>query len=126
MEGGHRTNNSCEAWNHGFRQMVGHDHPSVWVALECLQKDHALVSTQLLQSSRGELPQKRVRMATVSLQKKLKQLCTEFQGQQKTLPEFLHACGSHYQTGLEGHENWNPENCVVVIVFLSYNNSACY
>ena len=59
MEGGHRTNNSCEAWNHGFRQMVGHDHPSVWVALECLQKDQALVSTQLLQASRGELPQKK-------------------------------------------------------------------
>ena len=99
MEGGHRTNNSCEAWNHGFRQMVGHDHPSVWVALECLQKDQALVSTQLLQASRGELPQKRVRMATVSLQKKLKQLCTEFQGQQKTLPEFLHAVGHTIRLG---------------------------
>ena len=99
MEGGHRTNNSCEAWNHGFSQMVGHDHPSVWVALECLQKDQALVSTQLLQASRGELPQKRVRMATVSLQEKLKQLCTEFQGQQKTLPEFLHAVGHTIRLG---------------------------
>ena len=68
----HRTNNSCEAWNHGFRQMVGHDHPSIWVALESLQKDQAMVSSQLLLASRGELPQKRIRQTTVDLQKKLK------------------------------------------------------
>ena len=31
-----RTNNSCEAWNHAFHQMIGHDHPSIWVAIELL------------------------------------------------------------------------------------------
>ena len=48
LKGGHRTNNSCEAWNHGFHQMIGHDHPSIWVAIKSLKKDQAHVATQLL------------------------------------------------------------------------------
>ena len=45
LKGGHQTNNSCEAWNHGFHQMIGHEHPLIWVATESLKKDQAHVAT---------------------------------------------------------------------------------
>ena len=64
IENGHHTNNSCEAWNHGFHEMLGHDHPSVWVVVETIQKDQALVLTALLKTAQGVPPQKRRRMAT--------------------------------------------------------------
>ena len=85
LKGGHRTNNSCEAWNHGFHQMIGNDHPSIWVAIESLKKDQAHVVTQLLQAARGHPPKKRVRRAT--------QLCHEFSKGQKTIEEFLKGVG---------------------------------
>ena len=34
----HHTNNECESWNNGFRQLVGHARPSVWTAIEALQQ----------------------------------------------------------------------------------------
>jgi len=50
----HRTNNECESWNNGFRQLVGHAHPSVWTAIEALQQDQSMASTALLQFARGQ------------------------------------------------------------------------
>ena len=55
LKGSHRTNNSCEAWNHGSHQMIGHDHPSIWVGNESLKKVQAHEATQLLQAARVSL-----------------------------------------------------------------------
>lgn len=38
MGGYARTNNACEGWNNAFRSLVGHQHPTVWKTLECIQK----------------------------------------------------------------------------------------
>ena len=93
LKGGHHINNSCEAWNHGFHQMIGHDHPSIWVTIESLKKDQAHVATQLLQAAKGQPPKKSVRRATVDLQNRLQQLCHEFSEGQKTIEEFLKGVG---------------------------------
>ena len=93
LKGGHRTNNSCGAWNHGFHQMIGHDHPSIWGAIEPLKKDQAHVATQLLQAARGQPPKKRGRRATVDLQNRLQQLSHEFSEGEKTIEEFLKGVG---------------------------------
>ena len=79
LEDGHRMNNACESWNNGFKHMLGHSHPSIWVAIEAIKKDQALVATVLLQASQGQLQPKRTRLASIQLQKRLKQLCTDYQ-----------------------------------------------
>ena len=45
MSGGARTNNLCEAWNRGFRSLVGASHPTIWKALEHIRLDHHNVKT---------------------------------------------------------------------------------
>jgi len=30
------TNNACDSWNNGFRQLIGHSHPGVWTTIESL------------------------------------------------------------------------------------------
>ncbi|XP_076065273.1 uncharacterized protein LOC143039285 [Oratosquilla oratoria] len=92
LSGGHRTNNHCEAWNQAFTQMIGHDHPSVWIAIEALRKDQALVATTLLENARGQPPQKRQRRHTKDLQKRLSTLCKDFEAGQKDIEAFLKGC----------------------------------
>ena len=55
FKGGHCINNSYKAWKNGFHQMIGHDHPSIWVAIE----NQAHVATQLLQAAKDQPPKKR-------------------------------------------------------------------
>ena len=88
IENCHGTNNSCEVWNHGFHEILGHDHLSVWVAMEAIKKDQALVSIVLLQTAQGMSPQKRKKMKTETLQKILKQLCLDYTSKDKTLESF--------------------------------------
>ena len=73
---------------------MGDDHLSVWVAIEAIQKDQALVSTALLQMAQCMTPQKRKRMATETLQKRLKQLCLDYTSKDKTLEEYLRSVGA--------------------------------
>ena len=47
-QGRHCTSNNCKAWNNVPQHIVGHDHPSVWVAIECLHKDQALAMAAML------------------------------------------------------------------------------
>lgn len=87
----HRTNNECESWNNGFRQLVGHAHPSVWTAIEALQQDQSMASTALLQFARGQPPAKRIRRETVRHQDRLRTLCQRKRAGEITMPEFLRA-----------------------------------
>ena len=98
LKGGHLTNNSCEAWNHGVHQMIGHDHPSIWVAIESLKKDQAHVATQLLQAARDQPPKKGAKRATVDLQNRLQQLCHEFSEFQQTIEEILKGVGHNIRS----------------------------
>jgi len=86
-----RTNNLCESWNYGFSQLIGHNHPSVWVLLDGLQKDSILVSTALDQDALGQPPRKRVKQATRSLQNTLLNLCKARRDGSKSLQEQLSA-----------------------------------
>jgi len=87
----HRTNNECESWNNGFRQLLGHAHPSVWTAIEALQQDQSMASTALLQFARGQPPAKRIRRETVRHQDRLRTLCQRKRAGEITMPEFLRA-----------------------------------
>ena len=49
---GARTNDLCEAWNRGFRCLVGTSHPAIWKAIEHLHLDHHNVKTAILAETR--------------------------------------------------------------------------
>ena len=68
VSGGSRTNNLCEAWNRGFRSLVGTSHPTIWKALYYIRLDHHNVKTAILLEARGQPPQKRVRKVAKQLQ----------------------------------------------------------
>ena len=68
-----RTNNWCEGWNNSFRMMVGHDHPSIWFAIQCLQQDAAIVGTTIAKSATGQPATKRRRL--VDMQQRLRTMC---------------------------------------------------
>ena len=59
VTGADRTNNMCESWNSAFQRLVGHQHQGEWTLLRCLRKDAAVVSTLIVQESRGMPPRKR-------------------------------------------------------------------
>ena len=48
VNGDDRTNNLCEAWNRGFRVVVGQQHPSLWCAFDAFQQDAAAASTTII------------------------------------------------------------------------------
>lgn len=93
MAGGSRTNNLCEAWNRGFRSLVGTSHPTIWKAIEHIRLDHHNVKTAILLEARGQPPQKRIRKATKQLQDKLFNLCQAYYNDQKTLLQTLKGIG---------------------------------
>ncbi|XP_064467759.1 uncharacterized protein LOC135378611 [Ornithodoros turicata] len=90
---GHRTNNYSEAWNRSFRSLVGHSHPSVHRLIAALRTDSAAVSTAFHQEAVGIRHKKRVKLTTVNLQRRLRNLCMQYVGQEKTLEQFLRGIG---------------------------------
>ena len=88
-----RTNNICEAWNQGFSQLVGHDHPSVFRLLSHIKEDEALTRVHILQEAHGQPPRKRVKRQTKDLQERLQYLCQQRVSGDKTMIEFLRAIG---------------------------------
>lgn len=93
LENEDRTNNMCESWNFGFQQLIGHNHPSVWTAIDCLRKDQAIVAAALLADSRGAPPTKRVKRATRNLQDRLRNMCVDIASGRKNVEDFLHGVG---------------------------------
>ena len=91
LNGTDRTNNLCEAWNRGFGALVGHTHPSFWVAVESLQQDSASATTILLQHARGQPPAKRTKRSTVRLQQQLQSICRELRDGRQTIAQALSA-----------------------------------
>lgn len=90
---GIRTNNECESWNNAFRQLVGHSHPSVWVAIEAIQMDEAMASTAMLQTARGQPPAKRVLRAFKTHQERLSNLCKRMKEGDIGMGDFLSGLG---------------------------------
>ena len=93
VTGADRTNNMCETWNSAFQRLVGHQHPGVWTLLRCLRKDAALVSTLIVQESRGMPPRKRQKRVYIDLQARLKYLCDARAAGTKTVEEMLDGVG---------------------------------
>ena len=89
----HRTNNMCESWNNGFKHLVGLSNPSLWTVIECLQKDAALVETEIYNNQQGQPAPKRVRRTTIVHQKRLRTLCQQFVSEEKSLEQFLTTMG---------------------------------
>ena len=89
LSGQDRTNNLCEGWNHGFAQLVGHSHPSVWRLIEALQQECIFASTAIYQDGLGQPPKKRVKRATKDLEERLLNLCRRRRENSKTIEELL-------------------------------------
>ena len=74
-------------------KLVGYSHPTVWVAIESIRKDAAMVLTHLQNDARGEPLKKRVRRETKDLQERLRNLCVDFRDGRKTLEQMLRGVG---------------------------------
>jgi len=88
-----RTNNLCESWNNEFFQLVGHDHPSVWLLIDAMRQDDVMAITDIERDGRGEPPRKRVKKATRALQLRLQRICGARRDNQKTVAQTLSAAG---------------------------------
>ena len=88
------TNNLCESWwKNGFSQLVGHDHPSVWLLIDTMRKDAVMDMTDIECDGRGQPPRRRVRKATRALQLSLQRICMARCDNQKTVAETPSAAG---------------------------------
>ncbi|KAH3794001.1 hypothetical protein DPMN_147530 [Dreissena polymorpha] len=54
----------------GFRQLVGHTHPSLWKVLECVQKDNAMAQADVHRHRSGQ-PVTRKRKTSIAHQCRL-------------------------------------------------------
>jgi len=88
-----RTNNACESWNNGFLSLVGHCHPSLWVAISCLQKDNAETETEAYRVANGQPSKRRRKKNAVRHQALLKKMCLRLTSGEYSVPDFLQAIG---------------------------------
>ena len=79
LNGGCRTNNICEGWNHSFNSLVGQQHPPLYKMIESLQKDYALVKAHLAKSNAGIPYVNRVRREYAYNQRNMQMLCRQYQ-----------------------------------------------
>ena len=89
LNGQVRTNNLCEDGNHGFAQLVGHNHRSIWRLIEALQQECVLSSTAIDQNCLGQPLKKRVKRTTKDVQERLLNLCRARREKSKTMEEIL-------------------------------------
>lgn len=93
VDGTDRTNNLCESWNRGFGSLVGNSHPSLYAAIQALQRDAAIVSCTLEMIARGRPPIKRTKRSSTELNKRLKNICQERGAGVRNITETLTALG---------------------------------
>ena len=95
ITGAARTNNVCEGWNNGFRNLVGHKNPSLWTVIDCLQKDATMVQADILLYSMGQTLVTRKKKTTERHQIILKNLCLRYTRKEISLELFLEAVGDN-------------------------------
>lgn len=79
---GSRTNNICEGWNNAFRNLVGQAHPPLYKLIQAMQRDNAIVRTQMAQSANGNPHRTSVKKSYLTHQTNLRRLCQRYnQGQ---------------------------------------------
>ena len=93
LYGDPRTNNICEAWNNKLSHLIGHAHPSVWRLIKGFQYEEQSVRVALAQTAIGNNPKKKVSRKTQEYQRRLQQLCKDYQERRKNLQQFLGAVG---------------------------------
>ena len=84
-----RTNNICEGWNNKFSSLIGHKHPSVWTTIQGFQQDCSAVEVVIHQDAIGQPPAKRQRKKHVDVQKRLRNLCLDYNSGCKDMGRFL-------------------------------------
>ena len=84
-----RTNNICEGWNNKFSSLIGHKHPSVWTTIQGFQQDCSAVEVVIHQDAIGQPPAKRQRKKHVDVQKRLRNLCLDYNSGRKDMGQFL-------------------------------------
>lgn len=99
---GERTNYVCESCRNGFRYLVGHDNPWLWVLLGCLQKQNAMVDTGVYRLSKSESVEKRMRKKTASYHQTLKILFEQYADGSKQMHEFMQRVGHQIRLGHYG------------------------
>ena len=78
LNNGSRTNNICEGWNN----LVGQAHPPLYKLIQAMQRDNAIVRTQMAQSANGNPHRTSVKRSYLTHQTNLRQLCQRYnQGQ---------------------------------------------
>lgn len=90
-----RTNNICEAWNNGFKTLVGHSNPSLWTVIDAFRKDAALVEAEIYRVRLGVPSTRSCRQGTKKFQERLRSLCERRVTGDMTIVDFLRAIGGH-------------------------------
>ena len=93
LDGGDRTNNICEGWNHAFKELIGHKHPSIYYLIEGFQEDHSFVMTAIAQDQIGERLQRRNRRKEKKFNERLMNLCQDRVSNVKNIEQFLTGIG---------------------------------
>lgn len=88
-----RTNNDTEGWNHRFKNLVGHSHPSIYLLIRKIRQEVAVDETKVQQALSGQCHVKRKRAKYEKLQAILKNLCLQYAAGQKSVEDFLKAIG---------------------------------
>lgn len=52
-----RTNNQAEAWHRRINSIVDCEHPSLWVFIQCLQKEQNYIHCQIVKVNAGQSSQ---------------------------------------------------------------------
>ncbi|CAH0561756.1 unnamed protein product [Brassicogethes aeneus] len=85
-----RTNNLTEGWNNRFSNLVGQNHPSVWLLIKKMRMELAVDSAKL-QNANLEPDVKRKRPSYQVLQERLKLLCQQYNNKVRDMKSFLNA-----------------------------------
>lgn len=93
LASGERTNNQCEGWNNRFSNLVGKDHPNIWVLIKKIRLEVAADQTKMAQDEIAALSATRKRNVFQELQRRLKKLCEQYNQGTRSIEDFLVTIG---------------------------------
>ena len=99
INGDPKTNNLVEGWNHRFKKLLGHIHPTIWRAIEYVQLEREVSVTKIRRHAVGEEPYHYVKRENQATQRRLKNLCIRYRDGGINMNDFLGGIARNIQHG---------------------------
>ena len=99
LDGDPKTNNLVEGWNHRFKNLCGHNHPTIWRAIEFIKLEREVSAAKLSRHAVGNMPYHYVKREAQLYQQRLRNLCIRYRDGDINMSDFLRGVAHNIRHG---------------------------